>query len=145
MKCPNCGFETESAFCQMCGTKISEALHTQNNETTETEYILPLPQTGFEQAASFAPQIQNEMPELEINQPPIPYIPPTEQPIDKKKAFKIVKIVAACVIGAVIIAGIAINVTAAVSGNSKSIFGNKSVSDLANSPEMYYGDYSTEY
>ena len=33
MKCPNCGFETESAFCQMCGTKISEALHTQNNET----------------------------------------------------------------------------------------------------------------
>ena len=25
MKCPNCGFETESAFCQMCGTKISEA------------------------------------------------------------------------------------------------------------------------
>ena len=119
MKCPNCGFETESAFCQMCGTKISEALHTPNNETTETEYISPLPQTGFEQAEGFAPQIQNEMPELEINQPPIPYIPPAEQPIDKKKAFKIVKIVAACVIGAVIIAGIAINVTAAISGNSK--------------------------
>ena len=53
-----------------------------------------------------SPQIQNEMPELEINQPPIPYIPPAEQPIDKKKAFKIVKIVVACVIGAVIIAGI---------------------------------------
>lgn len=50
MKCPNCGFETESAFCQMCGTKISEVLHTQNNETTETEYTSPLPQTGFEQA-----------------------------------------------------------------------------------------------
>ena len=46
MKCPNCGFETESAFCQMCGTNISEALHTPNNETTETEYISPLPQTG---------------------------------------------------------------------------------------------------
>ena len=76
MKCPNCGFETESAFCQMCGTKISEALHTQSNETTETEYTSPLPQTGFEQAEGFAPQIQNEMPELEINQPPIPYIPP---------------------------------------------------------------------
>ena len=43
MKCPNCGFETESAFCQMCGTKISEALHTPNNETTETEYTSPLP------------------------------------------------------------------------------------------------------
>ena len=143
MKCPNCGFETESAFCQMCGMKISEALHTQNNETTETEYTTLLPQTGFEQAEGFAPQIQNEMPELEINQPTIPYIPQAEQPIDKKKAFKIVKIVAACVIGAVIIAGIAINVTAAVSGNSESIFGNKSVSDLANPPEMYYGDYST--
>lgn len=38
MKCPNCGFETESAFCQMCGTKISETLQTQGNETTETEY-----------------------------------------------------------------------------------------------------------
>lgn len=135
MKCPNCGFETESAFCQMCGTKISEALHTQNNETTETEYTSPLPQTGF------APQIQNEMPELEINQPPIPYIPPAEQSIDKKKAFKIVKIVAACVIGAVIIAGIAINVTAAISGNSKSIFGNSSISDWVNRPEMYSGDY----
>ena len=133
MKCPNCGFETESAFCQMCGTKISEALHTQNNETTETEYTSPLPQTGFEQAEGFAPQIQNEMPELEINQPPSPYIPPAEQPIDKKKAFKIVKI----------IAGIAINVTAAVSGNSKSIFGNNSISDWVNRPEMYDGDYST--
>lgn len=141
MKCPNCGFETESAFCQMCGTKISEALHTQSNETTETEYISPLPQTGFEQAEGFAPQIQNEMPELEINQPPIPYIPLAEQPIDKKKVFKIVKIVAACVIGAVIIAGIAINVTAAISGNSKSIFGNNSISDWVNRPEMYSGDY----
>ena len=79
----------------------------------------------------------------EINQPPIPYIPPAEQPIDKKKAFKIVKIVAACVIGAVIIAGIAINVTAAVSGNSKSIFGNNSISDWVNRPEMHDGDYST--
>ena len=76
-----------------------------------------------------------------INQPPIPYIPPAEQPIDKKKAFKIVKIVAACVIGAVIIAGIAINVTAAISGNSKSIFGNSSISDWVNRPEMYSGDY----
>lgn len=84
MKCPNCGFETESAFCQMCGTKISEALHTQNNETTETEYTSPLPQTGFEQAEGFAAQIQNGMPELEINQPPILYIPPAEQPIDKR-------------------------------------------------------------
>ena len=138
MKCPNCGFETESAFCQMCGTKISEALHTSNNETTETEYTSPLPQTGFEQGEGFAPQIQNEMPELEINQPPIPYIPSAEQPIDKKKAFKIVKIVAACVIGAVIIAGIA-----AVSGNSKSIFGNNSISDWVNRPEMHDGDYST--
>ena len=127
----------------MCGTKISEALHTQNNETTKTEYISPLPRTGFEQAGGFAPQIQNEMPELEINQPPIPYIPPAEQPIDKKKAFKIVKIVAACVIGAVIIAGIAINVTAAVSGNSKSIFGNNSISDWVNPPEMHDWDYST--
>ena len=107
MKCPNCGFETESAFCQMCGTKISEALHTQNNETTETEYTS------------------------------------AEQPIDKKKAFKIVKIVAACVIGAVIIAGITINVTAAVSGDSKSIFGNSSISDWINRPDMYGGDYST--
>lgn len=76
-----------------------------------------------------------------INQPPIPYIPPAEQPIDKKKAFKIVKIVAACVIGTVIIAGIAINVTAAISGNSKSIFGNSSISDWVNRPEMYSGDY----
>lgn len=143
MKCPNCGFETESAFCQMCGTKIPETLQTQSNETTETEYTSPLPQTGFEQVEGFAPQIQNEMPELEINQPPIPYIPQAEQPIDKKKAFKIVKIVAACVIGAVIIAGIAINVTAAVSGNSKSIFGNNSISDWVNRPEMYSGDYST--
>ena len=76
-----------------------------------------------------------------INQPSIPYIPPAEQPIDKKKAFKIVKIVAACVIGAVIIAGIAINVTAAISGNSKSIFGNSSISDWVKRPEMYSGDY----
>lgn len=88
MKCPNCGFETESAFCQMCGTKISEALHTQNNETTETEYISPLPQTGFEQAEGFAPQIQNEMPELEINQPPIPYIPPADSRLIKRKLLK---------------------------------------------------------
>lgn len=141
MKCPNCGFETESAFCQMCGTKISEALHTQSNETTETEYTSPLPQTGFEQAEGFAPQIQNEMPELEINQPPIPYIPPAEQPIDKKKVRKIIKIAAACVVAAVIIAGVTINILSASSGNSESIFGNKSVSDLANSPEMYNGDY----
>lgn len=83
------------------------------------------------------------MSELEINQPPIPYIPPAEQPINKKKAFKIVKIVAACVIGAVIIAGIAINVTAAISGNSKSIFGNNSISDWVNPPEMHDWDYST--
>ena len=53
------------------------------------------------------------------------------------------KIVAACVIGAAIIAGIAINVTAAVSGNSKSIFGNNSISDWVNPPEMHDGDYST--
>lgn len=130
-------------FVRCAEQKISEALHTKSNETTETEYISPLPQTGFEQAEGFSPQIQNEMPELEINQPPIPYIAPAEQPIDKKKAFKIVKIVAACVIGAVIIAGIAINVTAAVSGNSKSIFGNNSISDWVNRPEMYDGDYST--
>lgn len=141
MKCPNCGFETESAFCQMCGTKISEALHTQSNETTETEYTSPLPQTGFEQVEGFAPQIQNEMPELEINQPPIPYIPQTEQSIDKKKVRKIIKIAAACVVAAVIIAGVTINILSASSGNSESIFGNKSVSDLANSPEMYNGDY----
>ena len=51
------------------------------------------------------------------------------------------KIVAAYVIGAVIIAGIAINVTAAISGNSKSIFGNSSISDWVNRPEMYSGDY----
>ena len=127
----------------MCGTKISEALHTQSIETTETEYTSPLPQTGFEQAAGFAPQIQNEMPELELIQRPNPYNPPAEHPHDKKKAFKIVKFVAACVIGAVIIAGIAINVTAAVSGNSKSIFGNNSISDWVNRPEMHDGDYST--
>ena len=143
MKCPNCGFETESVFCQMCGTKISETVQKQSNETVETEYTSPLPQTGFEQVEGFAPKVQNEMPELEINQPPISYIPQEEQPIDKKKAFKIVKIVAACVIGAVIIAGIAINVTAAVSGNSKSIFGDNSISDWVNRPELYGGDYST--
>lgn len=141
MKCPNCGFETDSVFCQMCGTKIPETMQTQKNEPIEIEYTSPLPQTNFEQVEGFAPQIQNEMPELEINQPSIPYIPPAEQPIDKKKAFKIVKIVAACVIGAVIIAGIAINVTAAISGNSKSIFGNSSISDWVNRPEMYSGDY----
>lgn len=143
MKCPNCGFETDSVFCQMCGTKIPETMQTQKNEPIEIEYTSPLPQTSFEQVEGFAPQIQNEMPKLEINQPPIPYIPPAEQPIDKKKAFKIVKIIAACVIGAVIIAGIAINVTAAVSGNSKSIFGNNSISDWVTRPEMYDGDYST--
>ena len=141
MKCPNCGFETESAFCQMCGTKISEALHTPNNETTETEYISPLPQTSFEQVEGFVPQIQNEIPELEINQPPIPCIPSAEQPIDKKKVRKIIKIAAACVVAAVIIAGVTIDILSASSGNSESIFGNKSVSDLANSPEMYNGDY----
>lgn len=141
MKCPNCGFETESAFCQMCGTKISEALHTPNNETTETEYISPLPQTSFEQVEGFVPQIQNEIPELEINQPPIPCIPSAEQPIDKKKVRKIIKIAAACVVAAVIIAGVTINILSASSGNSESIFGENSISDLANSPEMYNGDY----
>ena len=141
MKCPNCGFETDSVFCQMCGTKIPETMQTQKNEPIEIEYTSPLPQTSFEQVEGFVPQIQNEIPELEINQPPIPCIPSAEQPIDKKKVFKIVKIVAACVIGAVIIAGIAINVTAAVSGNSKSIFGNNSISDWVNRPEMYSGDY----
>lgn len=88
MKCPNCGFETESAFCQMCGTKISEALHTQNIETTETEYTSPLPQTGFEQAEGFAPQIQNEMPELEINQPPIPTFRRQNSRLIKRKLLK---------------------------------------------------------
>ena len=83
------------------------------------------------------------MPELEINQPPIPYIPQTEQSIDKKKVRKIVKIAAACVIGAVIIAGVTINILSASSGNSESIFGENSISDLANSPDMYSGDYST--
>ena len=38
---------------------------------------------------------------------------------------------------------ITINVTAAVSGNSKSIFGNNSISDWVNRPEMYDGDFST--
>lgn len=143
MKCPNCGFETESAFCQMCGTKISETEQMQSNEPIEIEYTAPLPQNGFEQVEGFAPQIQNEMPEsdFEINQPPIPYIPQEEQSVDKKKVLKIVKIVAACVIGAVIIAGIAINVTAAISGNSESIFGNNSISDWSNSPITYSGDY----
>ena len=89
MKCPNCGFETESAFCQMCGKKISEALHTQNNETTETDYTSPLPQTGFEQAEGFAPQIQNEMPELVINQPPIPTFRRRNSRIDKRKLLKL--------------------------------------------------------
>ena len=64
MKCPNCGFETESAFCQMCGTKISEALHTQNNETTETEYTSPLPQTGFEQAEGLHRRFKMKCPNL---------------------------------------------------------------------------------
>lgn len=145
MKCPNCGFETESAFCQMCGTKIPASVQEQKNEPIETEYTSSLPQTGFEQVDGFATQVKNEMPDFEVTQPPLPYIPQVEQPIDKKKVLKIVKIVAACVIGAVIVAGIAINITAAVSGNSKSIFGDNSVSDWANFPEMYYGDYSTEY
>lgn len=143
MKCPNCGFETESAFCQMCGTKIPETMQTQKNEPIEIEYTSPLPQTSFEQVEGFAPQIQNEMPELEINQPPIPYIPQTEQSIDKKKVRKIVKIAAACVVAAVIIAGVTINILSASSGNSESIFGENSISDLANSPDMYGGDYST--
>lgn len=143
MKCPNCGFETDSVFCQMCGTKIPETMQAQKNEPIEIEYTSPLPQTSFEQVEGFAPQIQNEMPELEINQPPIPYIPQTEQSIDKKKVRKIVKIAAACVIGAVIIAGVTINILSASSGNSESIFGENSISDLANSPDMYSGDYST--
>ena len=143
MKCPNCGFETESAFCQMCGIKISEAMQTQKNEPIEIEYTSPLPQTSFEQVEGFAPQIQNEMPELEINQPPIPCIPQTEQSIDKKKVRKIVKIAVACVVAAVIIAGVTINILSASSGNSESIFGENSISDLANSPDMYSGDYST--
>ena len=143
MKCPNCGFETDSVFCQMCGTKIPETMQTQKNKPIEIEYTSPLPQTSFEQVEGFVPQIQNEMSELEINQPPIPYIPQTEQSIDKKKVRKIVKIAAACVIGAVIIAGVTINILSASSGNSESIFGENSISDLANSPDMYGGDYST--
>ena len=141
MKCPNCGFETESAFCQMCGTKISETMQTQKNEPIEIEYTSPLPQTSFEQVEGFSPQIQNEMSELEINQPPIPYIPQTEQSIDKKKVRKIVKIAVACVVAAVIIAGVTINILSASSGNSESIFGENSISDLANAPDMYSGDY----
>lgn len=143
MKCPNCGFETDSVFCQMCGTKILETMQTQKNEPIEIEYTSPLPQTSFEQVEGFVPQIQNEMPKLEINQPPIPYIPQTEQSIDKKKVRKIVKIAAACVVAAVIIAGVTINILSASSGNSESIFGENSISDLANSPDMYSGDYST--
>lgn len=143
MKCPNCGFETDSVFCQMCGTKIHETMQTQKNEPIEIEYTSPLPQTSFEQVEGFSPQIQNEMPELEINQPPIPYIPQTEQSIDKKKVRKIVKIAVACVVAAVIIAGVTINILSASSGNSESIFGENSISDLANSPDMYSGDYST--
>lgn len=141
MKCPNCGFETDSVFCQMCGTKISETMQTQKHEPIEIEYTSPLPQTSFEQVEGFVPQIQNEIPELEINQPPIPYIPQTEQSIDKKKVRKIIKIAAACVVAAVIIAGVTINILSASSGNSESIFGENSISDLANSPEMYNGDY----
>lgn len=143
MKCPNCGFETDSAFCQMCGTKIPETMQTPQNEPIETEYTSPLPQTSFEQVDGFAPQVQNEMPDFEINQPPIPYIPQTEQSIDKKKVRKIIKIAAACVVAAVIIAGVTINILSASSGNSESIFGENSISDLANSPDMYSGDYST--
>ncbi len=141
MKCPNCGFETDSAFCQMCGTKIPETA--QENEPIESEYTSPMPQTSFEQVEGFAPQVQSEVPDLEINQPPIPYIPQNEQSIDKKKVRKIVKIAAACVVAAVIIAGVTINILSAASGDSESIFGENSISDLANSPDMYGGDYST--
>lgn len=64
MKCPNCGFETESAFCQMCGTKISEALYTQSNETTETEYTSPLPRQALNRRRDLHRRFKMKCPNL---------------------------------------------------------------------------------
>ena len=143
MKCPNCGFESDTAFCPMCGTQFSEVKI--QDSTVNTENKPPVTYTEFTQAEEFAPQVQTQTPEIEINEQPILYIPQAKNTTDKKMMTKIVKIIAACIVGAVIVAGIAINIATASSGNSKSVFGDKSISDLVNQPRIYGGDYSTYY
>lgn len=144
MKCPNCGFDCEGNFCTMCGTSLksqspqtenkqnpyinienkqplnnsASAVQNQNNtnyantaQQNNYQNVQAQPQTNF----SYIPQ---QRPNGFVNVPvqgqngvaPIP----TQSPVPKKNSGRTGKIVAACILGGVILAGVVIVIVSAI-------------------------------
>lgn len=119
MKCPNCGFETDSDICNMCGTEILKNTTPLNYDSSadlsETVPASPV----ISQYFSENDDKQTELSDVESGIPIMEEILSAPQHTDKnsnKKFKNRLKIVIASVVAAIITAGIAICVVSAVSG-----------------------------
>ena len=167
MKCPNCGFEANENFCQMCGTKMIEEVQPPTPATTEStrpineEYSSPFNETNLNNEPMYDnPYAQQNHPEPnpyehpynQAPQPPYPVPPqpippqgyPTPQPYGAmpapqmpKKKNNVALIVIICIVSAIIVIGAAIGIYSALSYNKNIIEGI--VDDYDND---YYNDSS---
>lgn len=132
MQCSNCGFETDTSFCPMCGKKIETLTESSVPTYTSTQnhynpYAAssPLPYT-------YPPQ-QNTAP-----QPEFTPVPPAPQPSAPRKGGKAAAIIIGSIVGAIIIAGAVVMSFSALNG--------KSVDDaLSNSINLLSSYYPDDY
>ncbi|MCD8026692.1 MAG: hypothetical protein LUF33_07145 [Clostridiales bacterium] len=87
MKCPNCGFESETKFCPMCGTAFPlQGEEQQSNPYLNQSNRQAQPPTGENQPVQQAPQpIGENQPERQTPQPtgenqPVQQAQPNQQP-----------------------------------------------------------------
>lgn len=144
MKCPNCGFDCEGNFCTMCGTSLKpQSPQTENKQNpyinienkqplnnsasaeqnqNNTNYANTAQQNNYQnvqaqQQTNFS-YIPQQRPNGFVNVPvqgqngvaPIP----TQSPVPKKNSGRTGKIVAACILGGVILAGVVIVIVSAI-------------------------------
>lgn len=144
MKCPNCGFDCEGNFCTMCGTSLkSQSPQTENKQNpyinienkqplnnsasavqnqNNTNYVNTAQQNNYQnvqaqQQTNFS-YIPQQRPNGFVNIPvqgqngvaPIP----TQSPVPKNNSGRTGKIVAACILGGVILAGMVIVIVSAI-------------------------------
>ena len=144
MKCPNCGFDCDGNFCTMCGTSLkSQSPQTENKQNpyinienkqplnnsasavqnqNNTNYFNTAQQNNYQnvqaqQQTNFS-YIPQQRPNGFVNVPvqgqngvaPIP----TQSPVPKKNSGRTGKIVAACILGGVILAGVVIVIVSAI-------------------------------
>lgn len=139
MKCPNCGFESNENFCQMCGTKMIEDI-----QQTPPEPMAPPMPTGNENNPFFNEPQQNSEPmfnnpytqpnqyrpnynQAPQSQPPYPdfsqAMPPQNhpQPQVPKKKTNVALIIIICIISTIIVAGLFIGIYSTASSNKNII------------------------